>query len=174
MSSNYFILLIIYTHCQEKFCYDRPCRRPNSVLIILHGRIFHRLVPGSVHFKHIVPIPGSHSYRDTAAITKLYSEMRANYINTSSWTHCILNSAVLGWIPKCTSSLWLPLTRSLVYVWRGKESEKRQNMIKAFDFWKSVWSCQHIIRHLSRILKGTHIQEGSRSLKLHSKAFSMT
>ena len=55
-----------------------------TVLIILCRRISHRLVPGDVHFKHIVPIPGSPSYRDTAAMTKLYSEMRANYKNTSS------------------------------------------------------------------------------------------
>ena len=27
--------------------------------VVSHGRIFLRLVPGSVHYKHIVPIPGS-------------------------------------------------------------------------------------------------------------------
>lgn len=126
----HFQFLIIYTHYQEKFSVMTGHRwEPNSVLIILHGRIFHRLVPGSVHFKHIVPIPGSHSYRDTVAVTKLYWEMRANHINTLSSAELNVSRTPLSLVGFLNvHSLYdCILTWSLVYVtqrkWEWKETE---------------------------------------------------
>lgn len=84
------------------------------------------------------------SYEDTVAIAKPYSEMRANHISTSHWTQCIPNSIFLGWIPKYIGIpkyiVSLHLTWNLVQVMERKW-EWKENMIKAFDFWKVLWPC---------------------------------
>lgn len=68
------------------------CWQQNPALIISHGRILHSLHPGFVHFEYIVSIPRIHSYKDTEATTKPYSEMGANHLNTSHSTQCTLRS----------------------------------------------------------------------------------